>query len=156
MLDSDLAELYGVPTKALNQAVRRNIERFPKDFMFRLTLSEAISSRSQFVTLKRGQNIKYLPHAFTDYGVAMLSSVLSSRRAILVNIQIMRTFTKIRKLLASHLEILKGLDKLEAGWARHDGQIARIFDVINRILELPVALKRKTGRIGFTPQAKEA
>src|SRR3990167_5227802 len=103
MLDRDLAKLYGVETRVLNQAVKRNINRFPEDFMFSLTREEigrisqiVIRSRSQFVTLKRGQNIKYLPYAFTEQGVAMLSSVLNSERAINVNVQIMRAFVKIR------------------------------------------------------------
>ena len=94
MLDSDLAKLYGVKTKVLNQAVKRNIERFPEHFMFQLTQEEAEASRSQIVTLKRGQNIKYLPYVFTEQGVAMLSSVLSSKRAIQVNIQIIKSLLK--------------------------------------------------------------
>lgn len=154
MLNRDLADLYGVPTKIFNQAVKRNTERFPQDFMFRLTLSEALASRSQFVTLKRGQNIKYLPYAFTEYGVAMLSGVLNSKRAIYVNIQIIRTFIKIRKLLASHTAILKRLDQLEAGQARQSKQIVQIFQVIRTILDLPVTLKRKPGKIGFLPPEK--
>ena len=100
MLDRDLAELYGVETKVLKQAVRRNIKRFPEDFMFELTKSEEKSLRSQIVTLKRGQHAKYLPFAFTEQGVAMLSSVLNSERAIEVNIQIMRAFTQLRQMLA--------------------------------------------------------
>ena len=96
-MDRDLAALYGVETRILNQAVKRNLKRFPSDFMFQLNQEESAElSRSQFVILKKGQNIKYLPYAFTENGVAMLSSVLNSERAITVNIQIMRTFTKLR------------------------------------------------------------
>lgn len=108
MLDRDLAMLYGVKTKVLNQAVKRNIARFPDDFMFQLNWDEVTQlSRSQFVTLKKGQNVKYLPYAFTENGVAMLSSVLNSERAIQVNIQIMRTSTKIREMFATHKELRK-------------------------------------------------
>jgi phage regulator Rha-like protein len=102
LLDSDLAELYGVPTKVFNQAVKRNRRRFPDDFMFRLTLQEAReveSLRSQTVTLKRGQHRKYSPFVFTEQGIAMLSSVLNSERAILVNIAIIRTFVRLRRIL---------------------------------------------------------
>jgi hypothetical protein len=154
MLDRDLAELYGVETRILNQAVKRNIERFPRDFMFQLTLSESLASRSQIVILKRGRNIKFLPYAFTEYGVAMLSGVLNSTRAIQVNLQIIRTFIKIRKLLASHKAILKRLDQLEVDRTQQSEQIGQIFQVIRTILDLPVTLKRKTGRIGFRPPEK--
>ena len=105
MLDRDLAILYDVETKALNQAVKRNVKRFPSDFMFQLTREEATSLRSHFVTLKRGRHSKYAPYAFTEHGILMLSSVLNSQRAIQVNIQIMRTFTKLREMLASHVEL---------------------------------------------------
>ena len=112
MSDSDLAELYGVKTFVLNQAVRRNIERFPDDFMFQLTREEYKSLRSQFVILEsgRGQHKKYLPRVFTEQGVAMLSSVLRSRRAIQVNIQIIRTFTQLRELLATNKELKEKIE----------------------------------------------
>jgi hypothetical protein len=149
MLDSDLAHLYGVLTKILNKAVKRNLKRFPRDFMFQLTEEEVkIVLRFQIGTSKRGGR-RYLPYAFTENGVAMLSSVLNSERAMQVNVQIMRTFTRIRKLLSSHQEILKRLDRLEDGQTEHRDQIVKIFDVIQRILDLPVTLKRKTKRIGF-------
>jgi hypothetical protein len=154
MLDRDLAQLYGVSTKTLNQAVKRNLERFPKDFMFQLNLNETKRSRSQIVTLKRGQNIKYLPYAFTENGVAMLSSVLNSDHAIQVNIQIMRTFTRVRQLLTSEKEILKQLAEHGQRLSSHDGQLVRIFDVIQCLLALPVTLKRKGRRIGFVPPEK--
>ena len=113
MLGRDLAAMYDVPTKVFNQAVRRHQERFPTDFMFQLTKEEAMSirSRSQSVTLKRGSNIKYLPYAFTEHGVLMLSSVLNSHRAIQVNIEIMRAFVKLRLMLASNTELSRRLDE---------------------------------------------
>ena len=115
MLDADLAALYGVETRVLVQAVKRNLERFPEDFMFQLSKEEADFLRSQIVTLKRGrgQHSKYLPYVFTEQGVAMLSSVLRSPRAIKVNIEIMRAFIRLRKMLASHAELAQKLDALE-------------------------------------------
>ena len=113
MLDKDLAELYGVSTKALNQAVKRNLERFPKDFMFQLSWEELDGLRSQIVTLeKRGRHLKYRPYAFTEQGVAMLPSVLKSKRAVLVNITIMRVFVKIREILFAHKELSDKLKEL--------------------------------------------
>ncbi len=153
MFDRDLAELYGVSTKVFNQAVQRNSKRFPSDFMFRLNFKEFSNLRSQTVTSSWGGQ-RYLPYVFTENGVAMLSSVLNSERAILVNIQIMRTFTRIRKLLASHKEILRRLDQFEAGQARQGEQIVQIFQVIKNILDLPVTLKRKPKKIGFIPPAR--
>jgi hypothetical protein len=126
MLDRDLAVLYGVETKNLNKAVRRNIERFPADFMFQLTQEEAeacIGSRFQFGTLKRGQNIKYLPQVFTQEGVAMLSTVLRSPRAIQVNIAIMRVFVRLRETLALHKELAQKLAELERKVETHDDSI---------------------------------
>jgi hypothetical protein len=121
MMDRDLAAMYGVPTKVFNQAVKRHKERFPSDFMFQLTKEEAGSmrSRSQSVTLKRGSNIKYLPYAFTEHGILMLSSVLNSHRAVQVNIQIMRAFVKLRQMLASNVELSRRLDELESKYDRH-------------------------------------
>ena len=114
MLDADLAELYGVPTKRLNEAVRRNAARFPEDFMFQLNWEEARKlSRSRFVTLKRGQNPKYRPYVFTEQGVAMLSSVLRSKRAIAVNIAVMRAFVQLRAIAYSHAELSRRLEELE-------------------------------------------
>ncbi len=153
MLDRDLAELYGVSTFNLNKAVSRNLERFPDDFCFRLTHLEYNSLRFHIGILKRGQHSKYLPKVFTENGVAMLSSVLRSPRAIHVNIQIMRTFTRIRKLLASHKEILRRLDQLEAGQSKQGEQIVQVFQVIKNILDLPITLKRKSRKIGFIPPA---
>jgi ORF6N domain len=131
MLDRDLADLYGVPTKVFNQTVKRHTDRFPPDFMFQLTEQEAqgVLSRSQSVTLKRGQNIKYRPNAFTEHGILMLSSVLNSERAIQVNIEIMRAFVKLRRMLASNAELSRRFDELESKYDRksevkfHDADI---------------------------------
>lgn len=140
MLDKDLAELYGVTTGNLNKAVKRNIDRFPNDFMFRLTKEEfknlrfhfGISNlRSQFETSRWG-GIRYLPYAFTEQGVAMLSSVLNSERAILVNIGIMRIFVNIRKLVSTNKRILNKLNQLEYKVHSHDKKIKTIFEVIHR------------------------
>jgi phage regulator Rha-like protein len=151
MLDRDLAALYGVETRALNQAVKRNLKRFPEDFMFLLSGEEAqLLSRSQFVTLKRGQNIKYLPYAFTENGVAMLSSVLNSDRAIQVNIQIMRTFTRLREILASNEELRRKIEQLEK---KYDGQFKIVFEAIRQLKAPPVKPKRK---IGFELKEKQA
>ncbi len=143
MLDSDLAELYDVETKVLNQAVKRNIARFPEDFMFQLNKEEALElSRSQFVTLKRGQNIKYLPHVFTENGVAMLSSILNSERAIQVNIQIMRTFTKIREMLSSHKDLRHKIEEMEK---KYNSQFKIVFNAIKELMTPPEKLARKIG-----------
>jgi hypothetical protein len=147
MLDSDLAALYGVETKIFNQAVKRNIKRFPPDFMFQLTKEEAenLHLRSQIVTLSVGwgQHRKYLPYVFTEFGVAMLSSILRSERAILVNIEIMRTFGRIRQILASHADLAEKLQELER---RYDESFKIVFDVLERLMKLPEPSKP---RIGF-------
>jgi hypothetical protein len=146
MLDADLAELYGVPTKVFNQAVKRNAERFPGDFMFQITREEAESLRSQIVTLKkvgRGMHRKYFPFAFTEQGVAMLSGVLSSPRAVQVNIAIMRAFVWMRQMLVSHEEFARKLDALER---KYDHQFRVVFDAIRALMEPP---KRPGRRIGF-------
>jgi hypothetical protein len=128
ILDSDLADLYGVMVKVLNQAVKRNIGRFPEDFMFQLTKEEDESLRSQIVTLKkgRGEHRKYLPNVFTEQGVAMLSSVLNSERAIQVNVVIMRTFVKLRAFLSANKELAHKLTLLENRIEKHDGEIKAI------------------------------
>jgi ORF6N domain len=150
LLSEHLAELYAVPVKVLNQAVKRNINRFPADFMFELTReeAEAISrSRSQFVTLKRGQNIKYLPYAFTEQGVAMLSSVLRSPRAVEVNIAIMRTFVQLRRLMDSNRDLAR---KIEAMEKKYDEHFAAVFDAIKRLITEDNARKTQPKRrIGF-------
>ncbi|MBI4334126.1 MAG: ORF6N domain-containing protein [Chloroflexi bacterium] len=144
MLDADLAELYGVETKVLVQAVKRNRERFPEDFMFQLNKEEVDFLRSQFVTLKkgRGQHSKYPPYAFTEQGVAMLSSVLRSQRAIQVNIEIMRAFIRLRQMLAPHAELARKLDALEK---RYDAQFKEVFEAIRRLTAPPEPKRRPIG-----------
>ena len=174
MLDSDLAELYGVEARALNQAVKRNAERFPEDFMFRLTQEESAAlrsqsvisnpdeysddpgnssqpvmsprSRSQTVILKRGQNIKYLPYAFTEQGVAMLSSVLRSPRAVMVNVEIMRAFVRLRQMLASNADLARKLANLEK---KYDAQFKIVFDAIRELMTPPEPREKRP--IGFAP-----
>jgi hypothetical protein len=161
ILDADLARLYEVETRALIQAVKRNIDRFPEDFMFQLTPDEArlsrsqsvilngqqltaeIPSRSQSVTLKRGMNIKYLPYAFTEQGVAMLSSVLHSPRAVQVNIEIMRAFVRLRQMLQQNTELARKLAALER---KYDGQFKMVFEAIR---DLMTPASKEKPRIGF-------
>ena len=146
MLDADLAGLYRVPTKVFNQAVRRNAERFPVDFMFQFSRDEAHSLRSQIVTLERpgrGKYRKYLPFAFTEQGVAMLSGVLNSPRAVQVNIAIMRAFVRMRRMLVSHEELARKVDALEG---TYDAQFRVVFDAIRALMEPPRIPGR---RIGF-------
>ncbi|MBA4422365.1 MAG: DNA-binding protein [Syntrophus sp. (in: bacteria)] len=144
MLDSDLAELYDVEVKVLNQAIKRNIERFPADFMFQLTAEEAELLRSQIVTLKigRGTHRKYLPYVFTEQGVAMLSSVLNSERAIKVNIEIMRSFVRLRQMLSSNAELARKLATLEK---KYDIQFKAVFDAIRQLMLPPIKPRRKIG-----------
>ena len=130
MLDSDLAELYGVETRALNQAVTRNLERFPGDFMLTLTLEEARASRSQNVILKRGENIKYPPRAFTEHGILMLSSVLKSATAIHVSIQIIRVFAKMREMIQGYHELIESIQKIEP---RQDVESREIWKAIRML-----------------------
>jgi hypothetical protein len=147
LLDRDLAELYGVATKVLNQAVSRNRKRFPEDFMFKLTAQEAMASRSQFVTLKQGHNIKYLPYAFTEHGVAMLSSVLNSDRAVEVNIAIMRAFVRLREMMSTHKDLARKLDEIERKLGQHDQNFQAVFEAIRQLMAPPVAPAKP--RIGF-------
>ncbi len=141
MVDSDLAELYGVETKTLNRAVIRNIERFPEDFMFRLTKEEAGNLRFHFGTSRWGGR-RYLPYVFTEQGVAMLSSVLKSKRAIHVNIEIMRAFVKLRNMLASNAGLARKLGALEK---KYDAQFKVVFDAIRALMQPPDKQKRKIG-----------
>jgi hypothetical protein len=161
MLDADLAVLYGVETKALNRAVKRNIERFPDDFMFQLTEDEVAilrrqfgtsnsegtsALRSQFGTSKGRGGRRYLPYAFTEQGVAMLSSVLRSERAVKVNIQVMRTFVKLRRMLATHEDLARKLDALER---KYDRQFKAVFDAIRELMTPPdPKLRRRIGLSG--------
>ncbi|WP_390624746.1 ORF6N domain-containing protein [Anthocerotibacter panamensis] len=145
ILDSDLAQLYGVATKVLNQAVKRNLDRFPEDFMFQLTQEEAETLRSQFVTSNTGEGQggrRYLPNVFTEQGVAMLSSVLRSPQAVQVNIEIMRAFVRLRKLLASNEELAQHLGALEQ---KYDEQFAIVFEAIRQLIESPDPPKRPMG-----------
>ncbi|MBI3616169.1 MAG: ORF6N domain-containing protein [Candidatus Omnitrophica bacterium] len=148
MLDRDLAELYGVPTKRLNEQVRRNPNRFPPDFMFQLTPEEVNSLRSQIATLKtgRGRHRKYLPYAFTEQGIAMLSSVLNSERAIQVNVTIMRAFVKLRQMLGTHRELAEKLAEQDRRLEGHDVKIRSLFEAIRQLMAPP---ERSRRRIGF-------
>lgn len=143
MLDRDLAELYGVETRKLNQAVRRNIERFPEDFMFQLTDIEMKNWISQFVISKSEMmGWRKLPLAFTEPGIAMLSSVLNSPRAIQVNIQIIRTFIKLRELLLTHVELKRKIEDMED---KYDQQFKVVFDTIRKLLETEQKPKKHIG-----------
>jgi len=143
MLDRDLAELYGVQTKVLKQAVRRNIGRFPPDFMFELTNEEFKDWRSQFVTSKSDKmGLRYNPMAFTEQGVAMLSSVLNSECAILVNIEIVRTFTRLRNMLVTHKDLKR---KIEAMEKKYDEQFRIVFEAITQLIEEDEKPKKKIG-----------
>ena len=158
MLDVDLAELYGVLTKNLNKAVRRNLERFPGDFMLKLTKEENDALRFQFGTLKQGQHSKYLPFVFTEHGVLMLSSVLNSRRAIHVNIQIMRVFVKLKEVIGSHKELVRKIEGLESQFVtksqEQDEKIALVFNAIKELLRDKEEAKKKRGPMGFVGYKK--
>lgn len=150
ILAKDLARLYGVTTKRLNEQVKRNRERFPEDFMFQLTREEVESfkrSRSQFATLKRGENIKYLPYAFTEHGVIMAANVLNSERAVQASVEVVRTFVRLRQMLASNAGLARKLDELER---RYDGQFKLVFEAIRRLMTPP---QPKPKPIGFRTKA---
>ena len=150
MLDRDLAELYGVETKVLKQAVRRNIDRFPPDFMFEMTKMELTNWRSQFVTSKSDKmGLRYKPMAFTEQGVAMLSSVLRSNRAIHVNIQIMRTFTKLREALLDNKDLRKELEELKQ---LSEERFRIVFETLDQLLTIESKPKKK---IGYTVKEKQ-
>lgn len=135
MLDKDLAELYNVDTKQLKRAVRRNITRFPEDFMFELDNKEFNNLRSQFGTSSWG-GIRYAPMAFTEHGVLMLASVLQSERAVQINIQIVRIFTKMREMLATHKDILQKLEEIERKYIDHDQKIMLIFEYLKQLEQI--------------------
>lgn len=147
MLSFDLAELYAVPVKVLTQAVKRNAERFPADFMFQLTRQEVAHLKSQIVTLESSHTPRATPYAFTEQGVAMLSSVLHSPRAVKVNIEIMRAFVKLRQLLATHADLARKLEELEK---KYDSQFKVVFEAIRQLMTEPEPPRK---RIGF--QARE-
>jgi len=164
LLDADLADLYGVNTKVLNQAVKRNLDRFPEDFMFQLTTEEWERLRSQIVTASKGpernwsqfvtssrkhRGLSYRPYAFTEQGVAMLSSVLRSARAVEVNIAIMRTFVQLRRLMDSNRDLARRIEAMEK---RYDEQFASVFDAIKRLISEDENRKARPRRsIGFIP-----
>ena len=152
MLDTDLAELYGVPTSRLNEQVKRNRGRFPDDFMIQLKPKETECLTSQNAISKNGRGgRRTMPYVFTEQGVAMLSSVLNSERAVQVNIAIMRAFVKLREIVATHKELAQKIAELEHKFQKHDAQIVAVFDAIRQLTEpKPVPPKR---RIGF-PQAQ--
>jgi hypothetical protein len=145
LIDSDLAALYGVETRSLVQAVKRNIQRFPPDFMFQLNKEEFNVLRSQIVISKGKGGRRYHPYVFTEQGVAMLSSVLHSERAIQVNIAIMRVFVRIREFVASHKELASKLEELESYIKEHDAQIIAIFEAIQQLMKPPDKPKRQIG-----------
>ena len=142
MLDSDLAELYGVETKRLNEQVRRNPNRFPPDFMFQLTAGEWESLRSQFATLKRGAHRKYLPYVFTEHGALMLANVLNSERAAQTSVQVVRAFVRLRQMLTSNAELARKLAALEN---KYDAQFKVVFDAIRQLMSPPARPKREIG-----------
>jgi len=150
MLDSDLAELYGVETKRLKEQVKRNMERFPERYMFELTKEEAEVSRSQNATLKRGENIKYLPSAFTEHGVMMLSNVLKSKRAIEVSMRIIDVFILLRETIANHTELRLEIEYIKKKVINHDKNIELVFQYLDELLEKTTkkAAKSQT-QIGF-------
>jgi len=157
MLDRDLAQLYGVETKALKQAVRRNMERFPEDFMFEMSKEELEQWRSQTVTSNSGDRmgLRYAPFCFTEHGVLMLSSVLNSAAAIAVNIQIIRVFAKMRELLANHKDLLLALEKLRGTVSHNSRDIKVIFNILKKMQEderhrtLLAQVPKKRPPIGF-------
>jgi hypothetical protein len=158
MFDKDLAILYGVETRTLNQAVKRNMDRFPADFMFRLTIKEAaqhLPSRSQSVILKRGGNVKYLPYVFTEHGAVMLANVLKSPSAVHASIQVVRAFVRIRQRVVTHETLARQLAKLAGKVDKHDVELQRVFLALRAILEPPKRPKRTIGFLaasaGTTP-----
>ena len=148
MLDRDLSELYGGTAKTLKQAVRRNIERFPEDFMFELTMEEDRALRSQIVTLKQGEHTKYPPFAFAEHGILMLANVLRSEQAVAMSIHIIRVFTRMRELLLSNNDVITKLKELESRLTGHDEEIQAIFDHLTALVS-PTEQARKP--IGFKP-----
>jgi hypothetical protein len=151
MLDQDLALLYNVETKQLKRQVRRNIERFPEDFMFELTPEEYHLSRSQNGTLKQGENIKYSPMVFTEQGVSMLSSVLNSKHAIRINIQIMRIFTKIRQMLMDNTELRLEIEKIKSKLDNQDKNMEIVFRYLDELIDKKPPLTTRKG-IGYKPE----
>lgn len=155
MLDRDLAKLYGAETRVLNQAVIRNSDRFPDDFMFQLTLEEGkavLLSRSQSVILKRGANIKYRPHVFTEHGAVMLANVLRSAVAVKSSIQVVRAFVHLRQMLAGNHDLARKIEALERKVGKHDTDLQAVLSVLGKLLQQP-ALPRRP--IGFLPPSEK-
>ncbi len=160
MLDRDLAELFGVATRVLNQAVSRNSERFPDDFMFQLSLEEgkalllsrsqfaSLNSRSQSVILKRGTNLKYRPYAFTEHGTVMLANVLRSSIAVRASIQVVRAFVHLRQMLATNEDLARKIEALERKVGKHDADLQAILAVLQKLLQPPATSKRAIGFVG--------
>jgi hypothetical protein len=156
VLDADLAVLYGAPTKVLNQAVKRNQKRFPKDFCFQLTEIEAkevLRSRSQFVTLKRGQNIKYRPWAFTEYGALQAANILRSERAVEMSLYVIRAFVKMREELATNAAILKRLAEIDKTLLEHDSVLRDVYKKLLPMLQPPLVTLRR--QIGFNREGEK-
>lgn len=150
MVDFDLAEIYGVPTKSLNLAVRRNRERFPEDFVFQLTEEEHQSLRFQFETSKIGRGgRRYLPYVFNEYGIAMLASVLKSERAAQMSIFIVRAFIKMREMLATHADLALKIGEIERKQKEHGDQLSAVYSVVKHLMNPPEGPKKK---IGFAPE----
>jgi hypothetical protein len=152
MLDRDLAELYGVALKRLNEQVKRNRERFPDDFMYQLTLEEGkavVLSRSQFATLKRGQNVKYRPYVFTEHGAVMLANVLRSRLAIRASIQVVRAFVNLRRMLVTHEGLARKIEALEWRVGKHDAELQEVLRILRKLLEPPPTPPKPP--LGFMP-----
>jgi phage regulator Rha-like protein len=147
MIDADLAEIYGVPTKRLNEQVRRNPQRFPTDFVFQLTAEEYTALRSHFATLKtgRGQHRKYLPYAFTEHGAIMAANVLRSEQAIEVSVYVVRAFVRLREMIASNKELACKLDALEKKLATHDQAITGILTTLRQMMNPPAPKRRGIG-----------
>lgn len=156
MLDRDLAKLYRVETRAVNQAVKRNQDRFPEDFMFQLTLEEAkavLSLRSQIVILKRGQHLKYLPYVFTEHGVVILANVLKSPVAIRASIQVVRAFVHLRQFLATNQQLARKIEALEKKVGKHDVDLQGILAMLRKLLEPPALAPRRS--FGFMSSGKK-
>lgn len=146
MLDSDLAELYGIETKRMNEQVRRNLDRFPKDFMFQLNHEESDFLRSQFATSKTGRGGRtYLPYAFTEHGVLMLSSVLNSKQAIQINIHIMRVYVRLRELLLAHKDVFVRIEQFEKQMIKQDQKIEVLFTYLNKFMDKVDGPKEQIG-----------
>lgn len=153
LIDSDLAKLYGIETKRLNEQVKRNRERFPEDFLFQLTNEECDSLRSQFATLKRGQHRKYFPYAFTEHGALMAASVLNSPRAIEMSVFVVRAFVRLREILYSQKELAEKIAELESKVGDHDASINTILFAIKQLMSVP---PRSPKRIGFRNKSQVA